>query len=274
MENKNIVLIKHHFLNKVDVTTSVYTNQVEEHDLSDYTIVNVTQRCKTWGNLSPMKLGPVTSYDGKDCKIFEEFYQCSKVYPCMDDNGRPNAQYFKWRDECYNHDLTTHTARELRHPQFNAHPESPKKHYEHNDCVYAVYFDEDKNKLVSTNSYVETRKKIYIKGYAHLVTKTEEFKELKRLIDEGKKIAILDFDCYNYYSDEVKMKEYKKYEKKCKDNGIEVERTPADYLNIKTMKDVINCPFLLAGHGVVIKALLQGDLEVKNGKLIDNIGIL
>ena len=40
------------------------------------------------------------------------------------------------------------------------------------------------------------------------------------------------------------------------------------------MKDVLNCNFMLAGHGFVLKALLQGDLEVVDGKVIDNIGVL
>ena len=41
------------------------------------------------------------------------------------------------------------------------------------------------------------------------------------------------------------------------------------------MKDVINCPFLKAGHGFVLKALLQGDIEVMDdGSIKDNIGVL
>jgi hypothetical protein len=41
------------------------------------------------------------------------------------------------------------------------------------------------------------------------------------------------------------------------------------------MRDVVNCPFMPAGHSFVIKALLQGDLEVtKAGEVIDHSGML
>ena len=47
-----------------------------------------------------------------------------------------------------------------------------------------------------------------------------------------------------------------------------------DYLSINTIKDVINFTGLIAGHGVVLKLLLQGDIEVVDGKVIDHAGIL
>ena len=40
------------------------------------------------------------------------------------------------------------------------------------------------------------------------------------------------------------------------------------------MIDLVSCPFLAVGHGVAIKALLEDDLEVIDGKVIDHIGLL
>ena len=99
-------------------------------------------------------------------------------------------------------------------------------------------------------------------------------KKLKALVEQGSKIAILDFDVYNYYSNKAKTKAFESYKEKCRKNKVEPKRTLEDFLNIKTMKDVLNCNFMLAGHGFVLKALLQGDLEVVDDKLIDNIGVL
>lgn len=45
--------------------------------------------------------------------------------------------------------------------------------------------------------YISARKLIYIPQYARAVVKTEAFKELQRLRDEGKKLALLDFDGYD-----------------------------------------------------------------------------
>jgi len=274
MENKNIIMLKHHIMSNKK-TNPFYINQIEDNDnIEDYIFIDATKRCKEWAGLSPMRLGPVTGLDGATSKTFEEFYQCSKVYPCMDNNGKPNDKYYEWRNYWYNQDLSSKTARELRHPQYNAHPNSPEEHYEHSDCVYAIYYDEKQKKYLTSSNYSFTRKVIYLKGYAKLVVDTPEFKKLKDLVDSGKKIAILDFDVYNFYSDEVKTKAFNNYKKECKKNKVDPKRTLDDYLNIKTLKDVFNCNFMLAGHGFVLKALLQGDLEVINGEVIDHIGIL
>ena len=40
------------------------------------------------------------------------------------------------------------------------------------------------------------------------------------------------------------------------------------------MKKAVDCFFLPCGHGFVIKALLQGDIEVVNGEIIDKGGVL
>ena len=75
MENKNIILLKHHILG-VKFTNSFYTNQTDNGDLSDYIIIDVTSRVerdKEFMNehpsfakdLSPFFIGPVTSSDVK-----------------------------------------------------------------------------------------------------------------------------------------------------------------------------------------------------------------
>ena len=40
-----------------------------------------------------------------------------------------------------------------------------------------------------------------------------------------------------------------------------------------SMVEVFNT-YKKAGHGFVLKMLLEGDIEVKNGAVVDNIGVL
>ena len=40
------------------------------------------------------------------------------------------------------------------------------------------------------------------------------------------------------------------------------------------MKDVCNCPFMAGGHAFVLKMLLQGDIDVVHGEVVDNCGVL
>lgn len=87
---------------------------------------------------------------------------------------------------------------------------------------------------------VQARKKLFIPSYAKLVVETEGYKELKEEYDKGTKIALLDT------------------------NG---------YLETNMVK-VVNNPHVSMGHSFVIKMLLQGDIEVVDGQVIDHIGVL
>ena len=73
MENKNILMLRHHPLN-VKFTNTFYTGQTE-NDLSEYTVIDVTSRVERdqsfmtehpgFGKeLSPFFIGPVVAPDG------------------------------------------------------------------------------------------------------------------------------------------------------------------------------------------------------------------
>lgn len=95
--------------------------------------------------------------------------------------------------------------------------------------------------------YLDARKIIYIPEYAKLVVKTEFYKQLKEYYDSNPevKIALLDYDNYNNHHKEYNM----------------------------SLVDVYNC-HKKAGHAFVLKMLLQGDIEVVDGEVIDHIGVL
>ncbi len=273
MENKNILLLRHHPMN-VYFTNSFYTTQTQ-NDLGEYIIFDVTSRVERnkefmekhprfARELSPFYIGPVESSDGVTAQIFEIFWQCGKVYPCHDDNGKPNAAYFEWRNSFYSKpectkDLMRHTCKSIG--------------YEHKDALYFAYFDKEKAEHLPL-SYVEARKKVYFPEYAKLVYNTESFRYLKSLVDSGKKIALVDFDACNYNEPCAMWKEYIAYMNKCKKNKVDPTLSEDDFLNITSLKKLVNAPFMKVGHGCVIKALLQGDIDVVDGEVVDRVGLL
>lgn len=273
MENQNILLLRHHPMN-VHFTNTFYTSQTE-HNLGEYTIIDVTSRItrnkefiaehpRFAQEISPFYVGPVVSSDGVEAQIFEVFWQCGKVYPCHDDGGKPNDAYFEWRNYFYaqtecTKNLMRHTCQSIG--------------YEHADARYFAYFDKQAKEYLPL-SYVEARKKVYFPEYAKLIYNTESFQYLKSLLTGGNKIALVDFDACNYYEMCAMQKEYTSYVNKCKKNKHTPTLTEAHFLNITSMRALINAPFMKVGHGCVIKALLQGDMEVVNGEVIDHAGIL
>ncbi len=273
MENKNILLLRHHPMN-VYFTNSFYTSQTED-DLAAYEIFDVTSRItrnkefmarhpRFARELSPFYAGPVTSADGVTAHSFEIFWQCGKVYPCHDDNGKPNAAYFEWRNYFYaqtecTKDLMRHTCKSIG--------------YEHKDARYFAHFDRETGEYIPLG-YVEARKKVYFPMYAKLIHNTESFQYLKSLVDGGKKIALVDFDACNYNEPCAMRKEYAAYASKCKKNKAAPTLTETDFLRITSLRALVNAPFMKVGHGCVIKALLQGDLEIVDGEVVDRAGIL
>ena len=269
MENKNIVVLRHHPMN-VKKDNLFYQYQVDD-DLSHYIVIDVTSRVirdhefmKEHPNfekdLSPFYIGPVISSDGVKANIFEIFWQCGKVYPPHDDNGKPNQAFFAWRNKFYalnkvSKELMRHACEDLG--------------YQHSDCRYFAYFNQEKEEWIPLD-YVESRKKVYIPEYAKLVYNTDSFKWLKTLVDKGQKIALLDFDGFNYHSETAMKKRYKAFVNKYPNTKLKEK----DFLAIKSMKDVTNCPFLAVGHAFTLKLLLQGDIEVVAGEVIDKTGVL
>ncbi|MBR2024906.1 MAG: hypothetical protein IKA02_03765, partial [Clostridia bacterium] len=82
------------------------------------------------------------------------------------------------------------------------------------------------------------------------------------------------FDACNYNERCAMQKEYAAYLNKCKKEKITPRLTENEFLNITSLKELVNAPFMKVGHGCVIKALLQGDLEIVNGEVVDHAGIL
>ena len=258
----------------VKFTNTWYTSQVAD-DLSEYMVIDVTSRVLRdkefmrkhptfHKDVSPFFIGPIITSDGLTAHILEHYWQASKVFPChVDEQGNIKEEYWAWRKSWFDKERVTDKSASRRpHSLLN---------YKDSDCLFSVHYNSG---VWERLSYVDARKKMYIIEYAKLIVKTDSFKWMKELYESGKKIAIVDFDGYNYYYDTAKEKLYNSYTNKCKKNGYAPSNSLEDFLNLKTINDVIDCGFTPAGHGFIIKMLLEGDLEVKDGKVIDNIGVL
>lgn len=265
MENKNVVIVKHH-PRPLRYNNSFYVNQCP--DLEERVIIDLTSRNpdKTFARqVSPFYVGPITGPDGAHTETLEVFWQVGKVFPHHDNNGQPSTDYFSYRDKMYKSKPGEIPKTLIRHPyrEFG---------YDPDDMLYWAWWDEKKQKYEQL-SYLEARKKVYIPEYTKLVANSAALKELKKLLDEGKKIALLDFDGFNYYSETAMKIRYRAYVLKCKKEKRPILKTEEDFTNIKDMKSAVDFAFTPVGHAFVVKALLQGDIEVVDGKVIDHLGL-
>lgn len=272
MENERIIILKHHPRN-LYFTNPYYQKQFSPgENPDDYVIVDTTSRNKDKNfikGISPFFIGPCKASDGLVFNCFENMWQFDKVYSgktvfekiitkknrqdiefiASDPDGNPTDEWFKIRKFGASADFA------YRHPYIG----TPLYHYYRNE--------EGKEERLG---YVESRKKIYIPEYAKLVYNNPSFNRLKEIVNSGKKLALVDFDGYNYYN-----KDYMKglFEKDKKKNPS-LTLTAENYKAINTLKDVTECSRLIAGHAFVLKMMLQGDIEVIDGKVTDHAGIL
>ncbi len=266
MENQNVVIVKHH-PRPITFSNPFYTNQCP--DLADRIVINLTSRNPDRSfaeQVSPFYVGPVTGPDGASADSLEVFWQVGKVFPHHDTAGQPNTAYFNYRNKMYSAKPGEIPKPIMRHPyrQFG---------YEADDVLYWAYWNAE-NGEYERLSYLQARKKVYVPEYAKLVADSDALKWLKCLLDEGKKIALLDFDGFNYYNEEAMKIRYRAYVNMCRKEKRPIVCNEKDFTDIKDMKSAVNFAYTPVGHAFVVKALLQGDLEVVGGKVIDHLGML
>lgn len=131
-------------------------------------------------------------------------------------------------------------------PDFFAHRKDgfakPTGHKKRTSVLFSLYMIDGEWKRLG---YITSRKLIYIPEYAKLVVKTESFQKLKAMAEEGKKLLLVDFDGRDFYEDK----------------------------KLTTLKDMVNERKVM-GHTLVLKMLLEGDIEVVDGQVIDHVGVL
>lgn len=134
-----------------------------------------------WKSLSPMVLGPIDFKlieDGKKvkytCKVFENLWQYSKVWPgeFNEKTGKPTKEWYERRKKGW---------------------ENPKgvRHVKKGKPLFSWWND-------MRLSYFEARKIIYAPLYAKYVAKTEGWKKLVELVEKGQNIQLLGYDGYDF----------------------------------------------------------------------------
>ena len=190
----------------------------------------------------------------------------AKVFEHHDEDGQPNAAYFEYRDGMYGKKQGEIPKPVMRHPYHEFG-------YTADDMLYWAYWNSEKGEYERL-SYLEGRKKVYVPEYAKLVADSDALRWMKSLLDQGKKIALLDFDGFNYYCEEAMRIRYRAYVAKCKKEKRPILKSEKDFTDIKDMKSAVDFAYTPVGHAFVVKALLQGDIEVVNGEVIDHIGMI
>lgn len=230
-------------------------------ELNGVKYVDISSRStKILKDMAPDQLGPCVASDGIEFQNLENLWQYSKVFEGVQrvdkekyffyvKNGVPTQEYYDFRNE-------------------GAALESADKKLAGviSKNSYKFFFKEgDEVKLLDE---IEARKKIYIPGYAKLVVKTEGFKKLKKLVDDGQQVVLYGEGIFDYTDKDVLRNLYSELQKKYDNlyfDDVEV---------LESVKDLINFPYYPLGYGVILKALLEEDLEIVDGKIVDHAGLL
>lgn len=179
----------------------------------------------TYGKCIPIEvMTPSTAYGdigpyvlkNEDGQIMENIWQFSKVYKRvpyvketyskynnrviwehpfevhMNKDGTLTKEYWAWREK----GMSAPDA--IRYPVGRSEKARAS-------CQYALWNDQ---KL----DYVEARKAIYLPVYVEMVKKTEKFKKLKKMLEAGKDLLIMEVDgprqeSLNYYKEKYGVKD-------------------------------------------------------------------
>jgi hypothetical protein len=150
-----------------------------------YLNINVCSGAKgIFAQLSPMRCGPISYEDshtnGKvSVTNVENLWQFSKVWTGeLDKKGEPTEEFFDRREKGWKDPK----GRRWVKKGDGINPNVPL-------CSYW-----NGKKL----DYIDARKAIYCPEYANSVVKTEAYKKLEEMLEEGYNIQILGFDGYDY----------------------------------------------------------------------------
>lgn len=143
-------------------------------------------------SLSPMVLGPVKHGQPNlpDAQNLENFHQGNKVFPCeLDEKNNPGSASLAG----FPHGNPTYEFVKRRLEMYN--DKQPHRHkFTRNDRpVYSVWTD--KNGSTYSIDYITSRQ-FYCTFYERMVTKEQDFIQLKKWRESGYNLAIQGYDAY------------------------------------------------------------------------------
>jgi hypothetical protein len=173
-------------------------------------------------SLSPFKVGPVLDKHepALSAKIFENRWQYGKLWPTakhMNADQSPSAKWFEFRAKGY---------------ASNVPKRRPLPRKEFGNATSSYY----NGRL---HGYVESRKLVYVPEYADLIRGSAAIREMKKMLDDGTSILVLDNDA----PPKMAYREGREMNQALWDEMIENEALPF-------------------GHGYVVAALLDGKVDM------------
>jgi len=216
-------------------------------------VVVMTASSKYW-NLSPYNLR------NSQGVIMENEWQFSKVYEEVPKISKQENRYSKriiWqhpKETHYNPKTNKFTPEYLKWRQKGFKTQDPIRYpvgWTHrHKCLFATVETDPIVKL----DYVESRKEIYLPIYCRLVKEQQQFKDLKKMLSEGKNLLILEVDGPHQESLPYYKSTYSVQDDFIDQGSIEV--------NLENMKIMLNDPKHAFGHGYCL-GLALSDLDQK-----------
>lgn len=209
-------------------------------------MVTTASRSGKYKDLSPYYLCDENGH------IFENIWQFAKIYPKVpkisipmnrynpkiiwswgaethiDKDGKPTEEYWKWRE----------TGTACSHPV-----RYPVGFHNRSTCA-GLYTADGQGPF----DYIESRKRLYLPDYVRLVREVPVFKELKKRLESGENLLILDVDGPVQKSMSYYMKKYG-----VEDNWIDKNTILATEANLNILLNDPKHPF---GHGFCLTSAL------------------
>ena len=184
-------------LGKIRVGTRVYSRDYPKgyHDpsIEGYSSVVSLTKSSPYGSLSPYLL---KTPEGVLLENEWQFSKCYRYVPAITQTenrfskhivwshpkeihtnveGQPNEKYWSWREKGMK------CPYPVRWPVGKVHSKK---------CLYSISSDDHTKRL----DYIEARKEIYLKRYLESVVSEKQFKSLRRRLEKGENLLIIEVD--------------------------------------------------------------------------------
>lgn len=219
-----------------------------------FTNIYVLTKSSEYGSL-----GPYVLKDDKN-RIMENIWQASKIYEKVDSVELKYSRYdstITWKWPAENHYDTK--AKKILPAYWNWRKKLMENKYwvrypvgfkNMSKCLFAMKEKEDGTVDETPLDYITARKQIYGKVYCALAKKEKQFAELKKRLESGENLLIIEVDGPHQES----VKYYK--EKYGVNNDFIVNNTML--INEKNIKIMLNDTTHCYGHGYCLAVALLG----------------
>ena len=207
--------------------------------------------------------GPLSPYLLKDeeGRILENVWQFSKFYAHVSKQRTPLGKYHKniivWEHPEEEHAVADEKGVLVPNDVYWAWREKgtrnkyavryPNGFEGRRKCICSILKGEKEGEILKLG-YIDARKQIYCAEYARLAPRTDAFKKLKSLLDEGRGIQIIEVDGPD---PSITFAPYDQISKE----------KPGMLMTEETIRMLVNDERKPFGHGFVIAALLLGGEE-------------